>query len=262
MKNEYKGEAMKKRIITGLGVVMVVLMLAAAGCSAAKTQAVQPVNVSVNSQEGIWVSGTGKVPVAPDLAVLNLGVEVNMTSVVDAQSRAAQAMDKVMQVLTSKGIIKADIQTQNYNIYQNSRWDGIKQENIYTGYKVSNMLSVKIRDLGSISNVIDEVVTAGGDVIRFQGINFSVEKPEQYYVQAREHAMQDARANAEKLASLAGAKLDKMTYVVENTGNQTYYSGGANSNVRAPIALNAVDTPISIGQNDVVVTVTVAYSIQ
>jgi uncharacterized protein YggE len=255
---------MKNKLWLGLGVLVMVLLMGLAGCSAAKVQAdsLQPVKVNVNSQEGIWVSGAGKIPVAPDIAVLNLGVEVTMTNVAEAQAQASLSMNKVMQVLTDKGIAKADIQTQNYNIYQTSRWDDSTQQNKPTGYRVSNMLVVKVRDLGSISNIIDSVVTAGGDYIRFQGINFSVEKPEQYYIQAREHAMQDAKANAEKLAALAGVTLGKVTYVSENSGNQPYYNNGINSGVRAPIALNDMETPISVGQNDIVVNVTVVYTIQ
>jgi uncharacterized protein YggE len=171
-------------------------------------------------------------------------------------------MEKVMQVLADTGIAKADIQTQNYSIYQLSRWDDGSQQNKTTGYNVSNILKVKVRALSTVSLIIDDVVTAGGDYIRFQGIDFSVEKPEQYYLQAREHAMQDAKANAEKLASLAGVTMGKMTYVVEDTGNQAYYNNNTNSGARAPIALNATTTPISVGQNDIVVNVTVAYSIQ
>jgi uncharacterized protein len=255
---------MKRKMVLLLGTAVVVLMMAAAGCSAqtARADSPQPINVSVNNQEGIWVSGTGKVPVAPDLAVLNLGVEAQMKSVAEAQAKASESMDKVMQVLTGKGIAKADIQTQNYNIYQVTRWDDSQQKDQTTGYNVSNMLSVKVRDLGTISAVIDDVVVAGGDYIRFRGINFTVEKPEQYYVQAREHAMQDAKANAEKLAALAGVTLGKMTYVIENTGNQNYDYTVGNSGVRAPVAYNALNTPISIGQNEVVVSVNVSYAIQ
>jgi uncharacterized protein len=257
---------MKRKIWAVVGIVAVVVLMGLAGCSASKAQAndQQPVKVSVNNgQAGIWVTGTGKVPVAPDIATLNLGVEVQMTSVAEAQAQAAESMDKVMKVLTGKGIAKADIQTQNFNIYQINRWDDKTQSNKPTGYTVSNMLRVKVRDLGSISGLIDAVVEAGGDNIRFQGIDFSVEKPEQYYVQAREHAMQDAKANAEKLASLGGVTLGKMSYVVESSGSQPYYyNTGSNSGMRAPVALNAVESPISIGQNDIVVTVTVAYDIQ
>jgi uncharacterized protein len=256
---------MKNKLWLGLGIIAAVLLMSVAGCSAQKALAdnVQPVNVSVNSQEGIWVSGTGKVPVVPDIATLNLGVSVEMTSVANAQAQASKSMDSIMQVLTGKGIAKADIQTQNYNIYQVTRWDEGTQQNKPTGYNVSNMLRVKVRDLASVSAIIDETVAAGGDYIRFQGIDFSVEKPEQYYVQAREHAMQDAKANAEKLASLAGVTLGKMTYVIENTGSQPFYNySSANSSVRAPAAINLIDTPISAGQNDIVVNVNVAYAIQ
>ncbi len=255
---------MKIKVILGLGLAIMVLMMGLVGCSATQgtNAGVQPVNVSLNSQTGIWVTGSGKIPVAPDIAMLNLGVSAQMSNIADTQGQASAAMDKVMQALKDKGIEKADIQTTQFNIDQVTRWDDSSQQSKITGYRVSNMVNVKVRALENVAAVIDAVVAAGGDNVRFSGISFSVEKPEKYYGEAREHAMQDAKANAEKLASLAGVNLGKVTYVTENQGSQPYYYNGINSGVRESLGLNAMDTPISIGQTDIVVSVTVNYSIQ
>lgn len=254
---------MKIKVILGLGAAILLLLVGMMGCSAVQAQtAAQPVNISLNSQTGIWVTGSGKIPVAPDIATLNLGVSAQMPNIAETQAQASAAMEKVMQALKDKGIEKADIQTTRFNVDQVTRWDDFKQQSNITGYRVSNMVSVKVRDLENVAAIIDAVVAAGGDNVRFSGINFSVEKPEKYYVEAREHAMQDAKANAEKLASLSGVTLGKVTYVTENQGSQPYYYNGINSGMREPLAINAMDTPISIGQTDIVVSVTVTYSIQ
>ena len=67
-------------------------------------------------QSGIWVSGSGRVVVVPDLALLNLGVEARAQTVEQARDQAATAMDEVIAVLTGSGIQMKDIQTQYFNI--------------------------------------------------------------------------------------------------------------------------------------------------
>ena len=253
---------MKNKNNLWAGIMVLLLLVGLVGCSGIQRQtSAQPVNVSLNEQTGIWVTGSGKIPVAPDIATLNLGVSAQMSNFSETQAKASAAMDKVMQALEDKGIVRADIQTTRFDIDQITRWDDLSQQNNITGYRVSNMVNVKVRALENVAVIIDSVVAAGGDNVRFNGINFSVEKPEKYYVEAREHAMQDARANAEKLAFLSGVNLGKVTYITENQGSQPYYTRGVNSGAREAVALNAIDTPISMGQTDIVVSVTVNYSI-
>ena len=43
------------------------------------------------------------------------------------------------------------------------------------GYQVNNQLTVKVRDLESVGEIIDQVTEAGGDLTRFQGIRFTID---------------------------------------------------------------------------------------
>jgi len=228
--------------------------------------AVPEVNVSLNTQsEGIWVRGTGKVTVTPDIALLLLGIEAQEVSVAEAQASSSVAMEKVMTALASNGVAEKDIQTQNFRIRQRTRWDDEKQEEVVTGYRVTNDVIAKIRDLEKIGDIIDAVVTAGGDYTRIDDLNFSVEDPTTYYDEAREKALDDARGKAEKIADLSGMRLGDPTYITESSSSSFYNYSSYGMAIPAPAPAPIIITeapPISPGEVEISVNMQVAYGIE
>jgi uncharacterized protein YggE len=215
-----------------------------------------------SQQEGIWVNGEGKVTVVPDVAILTLGIESQETSVAVAQAKASEAMDKVKQALKAQGIADKDIQTQYFNISQITQWESDKQLEKVTGYRVTNTVTVKVRDVEKTGAVIDAAVTAGGDMTRINGISFTVDEPAPYYVQARDLAITHAAAKAQQLAVKSGIKLGKVTYITESSYNygpitRNYVMGDSAMAVPAP----AVTTPVSVGELEITATVQIAYDI-
>jgi hypothetical protein len=127
-----------------------------------------------------------------------------------------------------------------------------------TGYEVTNRVTVKIRAIDKTGAIIDAAVEAGGDLVRIDGISFSVDQPDQYYTQARQLAMNDATAKARQLAELAGVALGQATYISESSSGQILYPEAFSAE---GAALSAT-TPINPGQTDITVDVQVAYAIQ
>jgi len=141
---------MKKNRIVMIAAAVALLLpvLVLAGCTAATPPATTQ-NITVGSQqEGIWVTGQGEVQAVPDVAVLNLGVQAQAPTVAVAQAQAKAAMDAVMAALKSSGVADKDIQTTGYNVWQQTRWDNNTQEEVVTGYQVSNTVQVKVRKVG------------------------------------------------------------------------------------------------------------------
>jgi uncharacterized protein YggE len=210
-----------------------------------------------SQQTGVWVSGTGKVTAVPDVAIFSLGVEAQEKTVKEAQSEAISAMNAIITALKANGVAEKDIQTQWYNISPVMKWVEDTNEQITIGYKVTNMATVKIRDISKAGATIDAVAEAGGNLTRINSINFTVDDPTAYYNQAREKAMQDANAKAEQMATLAGITLGKPTYISESGGYiptpyylKDYAEGGS------------ANTPISPGELDITLSVQVAYAIE
>lgn len=234
--------------------------------------------VSYNGPSGIWVTGNGKASGAPDIAVVSMGVESVEETAAAARANAARAMQSVMNALTRAGIADADIQTRHFNInprYQSveiERCDdngegsegeqaGTTEKTCYTiwesrltGYSVSNQATVKIRSLDDVGTIIDKVTEAAGNLVRINGISFSIEDPQPLRDEARADAVADMKRKAEMLAELSGVKLGRLVYLNEGAA----YSPLQPLYGRAEAAFAMADsfeTSISPGELDISVTV-------
>ena len=246
---------MKKSWLVGISLALVLAIVGLSGCSPGNTT-VGAINLNAQ-QEGVWVSGKGEVMAVPDIATLRLGIEAQEASVAEAQSKAAEAMDRVMTALIDNGVAEKDIQTQYFSIRRVTKWDREKEEEIVIGYRVTNMVTAKIRDIDKAGAIIDAVAEAGGDLTRIDSIGFSVDDPSDYYEEARQKAMADAKAKAEQLAELAGVRLGKPTYISEGMPPPIYprYMYEA-----APVPAPP-PTLIIPGEMEISLTIQVAYAI-
>lgn len=252
---------MKKIWLTIIGVAAILGIMVLPGCS---TGSAGSGDVLVNSQQqGIWVSAVGKVNVEPDLAVLSLGVESQEQSVADAQSKASEAMDKVIQALKDNGVAEEDIQTRYFNISQVTRWDSYNEKNTIIAYRVTNTATVKVREIAKAGTIIDAVVVAGGDLTRINSIDFTVEEPSVYYKEARTLAMKYAKEKAQQLADEGKVKLGDITYITENSNTyyQPYGNYMMNDSMVVPAVTVASPVPISVGQLEISTTIQLAYSV-
>ena len=257
---------MKKGLLLTASLALVVVTIGAIGCYGDfgfPEQQIPELPVSGNiilSQQntGIWVTGEGTVSVVPDIAILNLGVEAQEASVAEAQRQAAEAMAAVTVVLDEQGIAEKDIRTRYFSIYPVKRWQN--DEEILIGYRVSNMVAVKIRNVDNTGVIIDAVAAAGGDFTRINSISFTVDDPTDYYEDVRELAMEDAQEKAKQLAKLAKVDLGTPTYINEGSiyvpTPYDFYRGEA-----VPAPAPAPTTSISPGETEIRLTVQVVYSI-
>ena len=254
---------MKKRWFMAAGLALVIMVVGLVGCSQEGTAlgvSGSDLKVAlVNQQEGIWVSGSGKVSAVPDTAILRLGIESQESSVAYAQEQANAAMNAVMSALKTSGIAEKDIQTQYFNIQKVTRWDEKEGREVILGYRVTNVVAAKIRDISKVGAVIDAAAVAGGDLTRIDSIGFTIDEPSAYYDEARAKAMADAADKAEQLADMADIKLGKPTYITEST----YYPYPAYREdfLGKVAAAPAMETPISAGEMEITINVQVAYAI-
>ena len=133
---------------------------------------------------------------------------------------------------------------------------------VITGYEVSNNITVFVRDLATVDDVIDGAVDAGGDNIRFNGLFFSLEDTTDLEMEARRAAVADLETRAGELANLAGVELGALVYLTETGGFQP-------PTIRpelnlARMALSSGDgpsTPVAPGQVSIEVNVAGQYLI-
>jgi uncharacterized protein YggE len=253
-------EVMKKRILYLAGILLIAIIVTGiSGCDTITGPADSKVPLGTQ-QTGIWVTGEGEVTVTPDLAILSLGVEAQADTVAQAQSEASAAMNAIISELNTQGIESNDIQTQHFSIYPTRQWDPDTGEEELTGYQVTNMVTVKVREVENTATIIDAVAAAGGNYIRINNIEFTVDDPAPYQEQAREKALADAQEKAQQIADTADLKLGTPTYINETTSYNPYTMDIAYG-IPAPMIITESGSPISPGETTVTVIMQVAYSI-
>jgi len=210
-----------------------------------------------SGSEGISVSGEGRVSVAPDMALLGIGVSTKEDTVAAANSAVQAAMDRLLSSLDANGIVEKDIQTTQFSI--SPEYDYQLNEPRLTGYRVTHMLQVKVRDIDRAGEVIDDGVEAAGDLVQVGSISLTIDDTSAMAKQARELAMADAKAKAEELAQLADVELGKPISISESSytpGPAVMYDRALAGAEAAPAA-----TSISTGELEVVVSVQITYAI-
>lgn len=247
---------MKKISVVFVVLLLITLVAGLSGCDMYGNSSTTAVTQAINSDQnvGISVTGTGKVDVTPDIALVSIGVQVQMKTLSAAQQQAAVSMAAVTEVLKNNSIADEDIQTSNYSIQP--VWQWVDNENVFVGYKVVNVVNVKIRNMDAIGDIIDSAVVAGGEYVVINGISFSIDNPDEYYDDARLDAMDEAKEKATQLAHSAGVKVGTPISITESA----YYSisGSGAQYIDAEVR---VPTSISAGQLTVSVTVQVVYAI-
>jgi hypothetical protein len=246
------------RILFIIALVSIFTLLGLSGCGTQTVATAGQTTIS-NQQDGIWVTGEGKVTVKPDIANISLGVSSQEASVADAMAKTKDAMSKVMAALKADKIADADIQTQQYSINPTYSYNQQNGTQTISGYQVTNIVNVKLRDTSTVAAVINDVTTAGGDLTQINNVNFTVEDPTKYYDDARQKAVDDASAKAKDIAAAYKVTLGKPTYIIEtsSTPYQIEYSNGAGPAIMS----GQSSTSVNAGSTDIVLDVQVSYSI-
>ena len=200
--------------------VALAIMTLTAACDLSQTESTGDGDDSA-SGSGIWVTGEGSISLEPDLVLLTVGVETIAKTVAEARAEAAVAMDAVVAAVKAHGLEDRDIQTQSFNIWPRYEYpevivggDGSRKQ-VLTGYTVSNLARIKVRNVDGVGAIIDDAAEAGGDAIRIHSIDFTIEDPEPYMERLREEAVADARAKADHLAALSGVQVGDLVYIGE-----------------------------------------------
>lgn len=205
----------------------------------------------------ITVVGEGKVKVKPDIAQAGIGVEIINGDVKQASDEATAAMQKILDVLKAQGVAENDIQTSFFNIWVERPYAPDGSQSTQTIYHVSNTVNVTIRDLSKVTTTLGAAIEAGANTIN--SINFNIAEPAELQGQARQKAVDDAKAKAQELAGLNGVTLGEVvsvSEVVQGPGplfdTASYAQGVGGGGVG----------PISPGEIEVTIQLQVSYAIQ
>lgn len=197
----------------------------------------------------VTVTGEATIAVAPDSAMIRIGVSSQDKTAREASDANAKQMTAVLAAIKSSNIAERDIQTSRLSLQP--QYDPNKSGTArLTGFQATNQVTVRIRDIGNLAAVLDSAISAGAN--EMSGIEFIVSEQSKLLDRARDDAIADAHRKAALYAKAAGSRLGRVVAISEE---------GSAPPPRPMQALRAGAVPISPGEQTLRAAVTVSYEL-
>ena len=232
------------------------LALAATAIPVGAIAEAQTVPVAVISGTRLDVSATGEVTRVPDVAIISAGVQTLQPTATAAIDENAARMERVRAALKRAGIEDRDIQTSSINLNPEYQYDQNRPPKL-TGYRATNTVNVKFRDLKRTGAILDALVAEGANQIN--GPSLTIYKPESALDEARTRAIANGRARADLYARALGMRVVRLISVSEG--------GGYNAPPMPMVAMMAersggADSKIDPGTQQLQVSVSMSFELQ
>ncbi|MGN0905607.1 MAG: SIMPL domain-containing protein [Bullifex sp.] len=174
-------------------------------------------------QGTIRVSGSARVETEPDMASFSLTVSERAETTREAQELTNLKVGIAYKVLTADyGIAEKDIATTYMNLSPEYSWIDGKQ--VLQGQKATQTISVRLRDLSALGDVIDSLSEISG--ISVGSISIDSSTRSSCLSDARMLAVQDARARAEDYARAEGLTVGAVSSITESGSDSSAYRIG------------------------------------
>jgi uncharacterized protein YggE len=225
-------------------------LVALAGCGEAATTT----SGSGAAANTVTASGAGTAQAVPDTAEMSFGVTTTSPNAKSALEQASKSAEQIAAAVKKQGIAAEDIQTQDVSVYpQATEQDG---KPVITGYEASLSVSVKVRDIAKLGEVISAANAAGANAI--SGPTFTVADPAPARAEAIDEAVADARTSAEAMAKAAGKSVGDVVSMSSSDAGAVPMAYSASGTMDG----SAKSVPIEPGQLDVSASVTVVFELE
>ena len=202
----------------------------------------------------ITVSAQGTIKVTPDAVRLNATVSAVAATSKDALAAANKTATAVRAALKAAKIDTKDISTQTVTVYPEYKYanDGTSTQ---IGFRGSQSFTIVVRAADAAGSIVDSLIAAGGDNLQINGATPFVLDSSKSLDAARATAVKSAKSKAISYATLIGAKLGAVNYLVENSAPTNY------TPVMAVAKAESDATVIDLGQQDVTISITVQWAL-
>jgi len=200
----------------------------------------------------LQVVATGEALRVPDIATIGAGVVTTAPTAAAALDQNSRQMASVLAALKRAGIADRDIQTSSVGLFPEYRQEGSEPPRI-TGYRATNEVSVRFRDVAATGRILDVLVAQGANQIN--GPNLSIDNKDAAMDEARTKALAAARARAELYARALGKRVARVLEISEG-GDISYPRP-----VMARVAAQTNSLPIAPGEQGLTATLTVVFEL-
>ena len=176
----------QKQWLAALAATTIIVAVLAVSISTSQTPVFAQQVPAASNEKTVSATGIATISVDPDLLNINFGVETEAKTAKEAMSANAEAMAQVVAAIKKLGITDEELSTSGFNIYPVYRdisdpITGIYVKSELSGYRVSNILTVKTTKLTLASSILDMAVEAGAN--RVDGVYFTLSPHTQLTVQ-------------------------------------------------------------------------------
>jgi uncharacterized protein YggE len=203
----------------------------------------------------VEVTGSGSASATPDVVRVALGIRCDSEGVAAALSAAAATVRKVSAAARAHGLADRDISSTSASVQP--RWTN---EGVTDGYTAYHQLTLLVRQLTDLNDLVDAVADAAGNSLVVDGITLDLADRAPLATQAREAAFADAQAKAAQYAALAGARLGRVLAVVEGGGGEIDPTPAA-MGTRMMMKESGGGLPVEAGEHSVGASVRVAWQL-
>ena len=236
----------------------------------AKAQAPTTSDAECDINRKVQASGTAVVYVAPDRAMIQLGVQSNGTTPDSVHADNLRQIQRVINAVIALGVDAKDIATDHYIVYPvYSDYNSLT----IIGYRINNTVSITLRSVFLTDDVIMTALKVGANEV--QDVQFYTSELRKFRDQARDLAMKAAGEKAQALASAAKTQTGCVLSVTENSISHYYgsWQGGRgsamwtqnvaqnNSSAMGDFSMGD-ESPVSLGQIAIQAQVNVSYSLK
>jgi uncharacterized protein YggE len=214
----------------------------------------------------IPVVGKGEVLAIPDIASFTYSVNTTAVKASDASNKASEINKTVLDYLKSKGVEEKDVKTISYSLYPDIEYItepcaygyGCPQKQNKKGFILNETIQVKVRN----ADVVEEIL--GGisetEVENVSNVTYTIDDEDSLKRQARDLAIQDAKAQAKVIADSLGVKIGDIVSYYEESPYQPYPYGGEGYSY--DFAVKAVPAEVPKGEQEITATVNISFEIK
>lgn len=208
----------------------------------------------------IAVSGMAEQEVAPDMAYIDVGINVRADDAETARTQEAQIASQIRRALLGLAITDNDLQNTSYYLYQEYK---VERSGVRTAdkYVLDSSIKVTVKDLDKLSQVIDNVVKSGATNI--SNITYALSTQNIIQRQLLATAVENARDKAAVVANAGSRTLGNMLSAdINSFDGGTIVAYGANKlRSTTNLAEDGVATKLSPGKIKLNARVQVVFSL-
>lgn len=207
-------------------------------------------------------NGYAEISVDPDIIGIHFNVETNGSTAKEAKDENSEIVEEVITALIKKGLERDDIETQNFNVYQDYIWNKDGRED--NGFRATHTIRIEVS--ADKSDKIGEFIDAGvdkGALVSYVSFELSPELQNEYKSDALSEAAKDAKQKAEAIAKGLGKRIGRIVSTSSSDFNYSPWMAYESKDIAmdAGSEVQRAVTDIQPGEKQITARVSVTYKI-